>query len=71
MLKATCPSCLLDVAVSVGNGRPNIGQHVLCPDCRADLTIIWLYPITLGLSKSNDSDQAVASDEGMLIHDNL
>ncbi len=68
MPKAACPSCLSIVTL---NDRPEIGQPVLCPDCQANLTIIWLYPATLGLSIPKDNNQVVASYEGRSALDNL
>jgi len=42
MPKVTCPSCLAVFAVSVD---PEVGQLVVCPQCEAQLVIVWLYPL--------------------------
>ena len=42
MPKVTCLSCLAVFAV---NDDPDVGQLVVCPQCEAQLMIVWLYPL--------------------------
>jgi predicted Zn finger-like uncharacterized protein len=44
MLTPRCPECksMIDIA-----DIPIIGEVILCPDCKKEFTVTWLYPITL------------------------
>ena len=44
VLTPRCPEC--KSMIEIGN-IPVIGEVILCPDCRREFTVTWLYPITL------------------------
>ena len=44
MTFAECISCGSEVKFSV---QPKMGQLVTCPDCSADLEVVWLDPVEL------------------------
>ena len=44
VLTPRCPECksMIDIA-----NIPVIGEVILCPDCKREFIVTWLYPITL------------------------
>ena len=54
---APCPVCLSKIEVSQ---NPEIGHRLECPNCKTDLDIVWLYPVTFDLHEDfvkNDPDK--------------
>lgn len=54
MPKVKCPSCLAVFALNVD---PEVGQLVVCPQCEAQLMIVWLYPLEVDFV-----DEMIASE---------
>jgi hypothetical protein len=50
MLTPRCPDCksLIDIT-----DVPLIGEAILCPACKKEFTVTWLYPITLDNKNQN------------------
>jgi lysine biosynthesis protein LysW len=44
MAKAECPAC--ENQINVGS-NPRMGRRYTCPECRAELEIVWLEPVEL------------------------
>jgi lysine biosynthesis protein LysW len=44
MALAECISCGSDIKIA---GRPKMGLQVRCPDCDAELEVVWLDPLEL------------------------
>lgn len=48
MLTPSCPSCGHEIQL---DHLPEMGARVVCPACRAELEIIWLFPLELERSE--------------------
>ncbi len=44
MLTPRCPECKSMIDIT---NIPVIGEVILCPDCKKEFTVTWLYPIAL------------------------
>jgi hypothetical protein len=54
MVYSICPEC--DHKVDVGED-PEIGSHLFCETCLADLVVTWLNPIELMIIDKDDYPQ--------------
>jgi len=43
MVKAKCPKCENKIPMTA----PEIGEGIICPNCKVVLKVIWLLPIEL------------------------
>ena len=51
MISVRCPVCLFELEIK---DEPRIGHKIICLNCESDLEVIWLFPITVGLSEEKD-----------------
>ena len=52
MISVPCPVCQSKLEIMI---EPDIGYHLNCKSCQAELEVIWLYPITLDIPENNYS----------------
>lgn len=45
-VSASCPVCLSKIEVGQ---NPEIGHRLECPNCKTNLDIVWLYPVTFDI----------------------
>ena len=53
MTFAECISCGTEIKFSV---HPKMGSLVKCPDCEAELEVVWLDPVELDWPFDDDDD---------------
>lgn len=51
MIHIKCPACNAYILLDT---QPQIGWPIICPSCKRNLEVVWLYPIELGLVETQD-----------------
>ncbi len=51
MIHIKCPACNANLLLDT---QPQIGWPIICTSCKRNLEVVWLYPIELGLTETND-----------------
>lgn len=60
MLGITCPEC--GELIEFGEDA-QVGDRVVCDECRVELEIVGLYPLTIGYALVDDWEESGDRDE--------
>lgn len=51
MIHINCPGCNANLIV---DAHPQIGWLIDCTSCKRTLEVVWLYPLELGFTETQD-----------------
>lgn len=60
MPRTMCPGCDRQFTV---DGRPRVGQRVICPGCGDELVVVWESPLELDWPEYELEDEELDADD--------
>ncbi len=60
MITASCPECKEPILLA---STPQIGQQLICANCKNDFEVTWLFPIILDYKENEFGKPSDPDDE--------